>query len=70
MSQNDLAKPRWQPCPIPLKLAHDVLQVLFECFSNGDELLDVDEEVGRFKGGDNGGFALLRKGTERDGIVL
>jgi hypothetical protein len=70
MSQNHLPKSFRQPCSIPLQLSHEFPQIPLERFRDGYELLDVDEEVGGFEGGNDGGFALLGEGAKGNGVVL
>jgi hypothetical protein len=70
MSQNDLSKTFRQPRSIPLQFDHNLPKIPLERFGDGHKLLDIDEEVGGFEGGDDGRFSLLRKGAEGDGVVL
>lgn len=70
MSQNDLPETLRQPRSIPLQLDHNLPKIPLERFRDGHELLDVDEEVSGFEGGDDGRFSLLGEGAEGDGVVL
>lgn len=70
MRQDHLSERLRYPRSVILSAVNDVLQVSFEGGRDRNELLDVDEEVGRFKRWDNGGFAFFGECPQGLSVIL